>query len=65
LSKTQFSLQKRKKRKKEKKEKKENLSFVENNDLGHQRNKMNQWHYFRKGLHVLLPKFVFFIQMNF
>jgi hypothetical protein len=34
-------------------------SLVENNNLGHQQNKMSQWRYFRKGLHVILPKFVF------
>jgi hypothetical protein len=34
-------------------------SFVENNDLGHKWNKMGQQHYFRKGLDVLWPKFVF------
>jgi hypothetical protein len=37
------------------------MSFIH----GSEQDEMTQWHYFRKKLHVILPKNKIFIQINF
>jgi hypothetical protein len=41
------------------------LNNMTRNPYGWKQDIMSQWCYFRRGLHVLLPKNIFFIQMNF